>query len=332
MFNMILCRDEQRSRVFLTTFMAVALWCAATTLAEAQGGAPQVPPGARAQQSATVLSEAPVYLLPDATRKPLRTLPAGTSLTVLQVRDDWVQVTFNDAQFGRRTGWVEVKLVRLSTAQAPDTEARPPAPPLSGTKPQQTSAPVPRGPVGVRGFGTVGFDKMSASESFEAITGSSTVVPFGGGVQVTNLWQGLFIEGALEWVSRDGERVFIGPDDEVIPLGIALEIKMRTVDIIGGWRSPTVARITSYGGGGVSFLNYQEESEFAEPDENISENFTGFVLMGGVEYAASQWIHVRGELRYRRFGDAIGVGGVSEAFDESTLGGFGVALKVAVGR
>jgi opacity protein-like surface antigen len=332
MLNMIQCSDEKRSHAFLGTLVVVALSCAAS-VAEAQSGAPQVPPGARVQQSATTLSEAPVFLLPDETREPLRTLPAGTSLAVLQVRDDWVQVTWNDAQFGRRTGWIQQKLVRLSSAQSPDADARPPAvPPTTAPRPQSASAPAPRGPLGIRGFGIVGFDKMSASESFNAITGGDTVVPFGGGVQITNLWQGLFVEAAIEQASRDGERVFVGPENEVFPLEIPLEITMRTVDLVAGWRSPPAGGVTSFGGGGVSFLDYDETSEFAEADENVTENYTGFIIMGGVEYAATQWVHIRGEVRYRRFNDALGVGGVSQVFDETSLGGFGVALKVAVGR
>lgn len=334
MFNMIVCRDEKPSSAVVSMFVIIAVCCAAS-VAEAQSGAPQVPPGARVQQSATILSEAPIYLLPEDTRKPLRTLPIGTSLIVLQVRDEWIQITFNDAQFGRRTGWVQQKYVRLSAAQPAD-DARPPAsvPPSSTPSSQQNRAkdPTVRAPLGVRGFGIVGFDKMSASESFKAITGEDTVVPFGGGVQITNVWQGLFVEGALEQVTRDGERVFVGAENEVFPLEIPLEIKMRTVDVVVGWRSAPAGGVMSYGGGGVSFLNYDETSDFSEDDENLSENYTGFVLMGGVEYSATRWVHIRGEVRYRRFNDALGVGGVSEVFDETSLGGFGVALKIAVGR
>jgi hypothetical protein len=329
---MIVCRDEKRSRAVVCTFVMMA-FCGAASVAEAQSGAPQVPPGARVQQSATVLSEAPIYLLPDATRQPLRTLPAGTSLVVLQVRDEWIQITFNDAQFGRRTGWIQQQYVRLSAAQ-PAEDARPPAPPPGTPASQQKPAGAPAAdePLGIRGFGMVGFDKLSASESFKAITGEDTVIPYGGGVQVTNLWKGLFIEVAAEQATTDGERVFVTAGDEIFPLGIPLEIKMRTVDVMAGWRSVAAGNVVSYGGGGVSFQKYEETSDFAEGDENVSENYTGFIIMGGVEYRAARWVHVRGEVRYRRFSDALGVGGVSEVFDETSLGGFGVGLKIAVGK
>ena len=178
----------------------------------------------------------------------------------------------------------------------------------------------------------VGFDKMAASESFNAITGDDTVVPYGGGIQVTNLWKGLFIEVAAEQATTDGERVFVGGEGEIFQLEIPLEIKMRTVDVMAGWRSAATSNVMSYGGGGVSFQKYEETSDVADAGENLSENYTGFILMGGVEYRATQWVHVRGEVRYRRFNDALGVGGVSEVFDETSLGGFGVALKIAVGK
>jgi hypothetical protein len=285
----------------------------------------------RTAATAVVITEAPVYLLPDAKRKPLRMLPVNTPLTVTRTQGDWLEVTFNDPQFGRRTGWIEQKFVKVSPAQP--TPAEPPQPPTTKPKPPakppaKAAAPV----IGFRGFGTVTVDKMTASDSFKAVTGEDTTVFWGGGAQVTNLWRGLFAEVAFEFASKDGERVFVGSDDEVFQLGIPLEIKMMPVDIVGGWRTPIANNTLAYGAGGISFLTYEETSDFAEADENVDENFNGFVLFGGIEYRATQWVHVRGEVRYRRFGDAIGAGGVSAAFEEDDLGSFGFALKVAVGR
>jgi hypothetical protein len=71
-----------------------------------------VPPQVLA--SAGLISQnAPVFLLPDASRTPLRTLPAGTSIRILEQKGDWVQIEFNDAQFGRRVGYVQSKFVQL---------------------------------------------------------------------------------------------------------------------------------------------------------------------------------------------------------------------------
>lgn len=304
---------------------------ASAAWAQAPAAAP-----ARSQQRATVTVASPIYLLPDTERQPLRTLPAGTSLVVLRTQDDWLQVTFDDSQFGRRTGWIEQKFVKVGPAtplppepvpERPEFGAQPSARPASPARP-----PAERTGLGIRGFGTVTFDKMAASESFKAVTGKDTATFFGGGVQVSNLWQGLFVEVAAERASRDGERVFIGPDDEVFRLGIPVTITMTPIDVVAGWRSAPVARASAYGAAGVSLLQYKESSDFAEPAENVDERYTGFVVFAGIEYSAMRFVHIRGEVRYRRFGDAIGAGGVSAEFDETDLGSFGAALKVAVGR
>ena len=293
---------------------------------------------AQGRVTATVITAAPVYLLPDNQRQPLRTLPVGTTVTISQVRGDWLEVTFVDPQFGRlyRPG-SSARYVRVNVA-VPEEEDKPLAPPPATAPPPrattstQTAGTTSTTTIGIRGFGTIAFDKVAASESFKAVAEKDTVTSFGGGIQVTNLWRGLFAEVAGETTSLDGERVFIGPDDEVFRLGIPLKIKMTPVDVIGGWRSSPFDRFTTYGGAGATFLRYEETSDFADASENVKESHTGFVLLGGVEVRAMQWVHVRGEVRYRSIKDALGVGGVSQAFDETDLGGVGFALKIAVGR
>ena len=49
------------------------------------------------QGRATVAENAPVTLLPDAARTPLRVLPQGTSLIVLKDQGEWLEVQFSDA-------------------------------------------------------------------------------------------------------------------------------------------------------------------------------------------------------------------------------------------
>ena len=317
-------------RVILSTFVLATV----TSVGAFAQQPPAAPPGVRLQQSATVTTEAPIYLLPDDTRKPLRMLAPGTSLVVQRAQDDWLEVSFNDPQFGRRIGWIQQKFVKVSAAKA-----LPPEPVPSQTKPRdpktgraQPTPAVARGGPGVRGFGTVTFDKMNASDSFKAVNEKDTVTFFGGGVQGTNLWQGLFVEVAVERSSLDGERVFVGPNDEAFPLGIPLQITMTPVDAVVGWRSAPVSGVSAYGAGGVSFLQYEETSDFADAEENLSERYTGLVVLGGIEYRAARFVHIRGEVRYRRFADAIGAGGASAAFDETDLGSFGAALKIAFGR
>jgi len=62
-------------------------------------------------RSGVLAAEAPVFLLPDTTRTPLRLLPAGTPVSVLEESNGWVRVEFQDAQFGPRVGYVQSKFV-----------------------------------------------------------------------------------------------------------------------------------------------------------------------------------------------------------------------------
>jgi hypothetical protein len=97
-----------------------------------------------AQGTAVVREPAPIYLLPDSSRVPLRTASAGTTLRILEAQTDWLQVEFNDPQFGPRIGWVRRALVTVNTPETtPMDLSVPPSPP---TRPAATPAlPEPSG-------------------------------------------------------------------------------------------------------------------------------------------------------------------------------------------
>lgn len=225
---------------------------------------------------------------------------------------------------------------------------RPPAPPPTA-KPAQ---PAPRRPsasgprqraVGVRGFATVGAITFSATDTFEAVVGSSSGVVFGGGAQVLLPW-GVYAEAAVSRYHRTGERVIIGPGNEVFPLGIPLDLSITPIEVTGGWRHrftrATAPRartrrptpFTAYGGAGLSSYGYRETADFAGAGDDVSERFTGFHVLGGLEYAALRWVSVGAEVGWSSVADALGEAGVSAAFGEDNLGGTTVRLKVSVGR
>jgi hypothetical protein len=87
--------------------------------------------------SARVTTTAPIYLEPGAAT-PLRVAAVGTKLNVLKEDSEWVQVEFQDPQWGLRVGWVQTKLLEirrpelrpidLSTIEAPASRERPIAP------------------------------------------------------------------------------------------------------------------------------------------------------------------------------------------------------------
>jgi hypothetical protein len=66
----------------------------------------------------TILTPAaPVFLVPDATRTPLRTLPQNARVRVIEDRGVWVQVEFHDSQYGTRVGYVEGKHLHAPATQ-----------------------------------------------------------------------------------------------------------------------------------------------------------------------------------------------------------------------
>lgn len=306
----------------------------ALVLAAAPGVAGQ--PATRRQTVATVTAEGPVFLLPDATRTPLRVLRVGTVLIVRELRDDWVQVTFNDPRLGQRTGWIQRKFVTIREVVEQAPEARPsqprrPAPGQPRPPRPAVRRPYPEPSPGVRGVATATFDKATASQSFKAITGSDAYPSFGGGVQITNVWRSLFAEIGVERATLDGQRVFVF-NNQVFSLGIPVRLTLTPVDVAGGWRFRRPGRTTPYLGAGVSILAYKETSDFAGAGDDVDERATGVVVFGGAEIRLSRWVHVRGEARFRQVRTVLGLAGVSAEFDETMLGGAGVAVKVIVGR
>ena len=74
-------------------------------------------PVAGAVSTAVTTATAPVFLRPDATLTPLRQLPTGTRLRVLDQTADWLHVEFEDRQYGRRVGYIQRAFVRLETGR-----------------------------------------------------------------------------------------------------------------------------------------------------------------------------------------------------------------------
>ena len=318
------------TRLILVLMLALQV----VTVASAQTPA-TITPGARVR----VDTAAPVYLLPDATRTPLRTLPVGMTAVALRRDAEWVQITFEDPQFGRRTGWIQAQFVTVIGAAEPAApENRRPAPgvgasPTDRRPPAKTAQPASRAGAnrpGARLFGSFAFDRMAAAQSFAAITGNDGFVAFGGGIQGVNLWHGLFAETSVERMTAKGERAFVF-GGTVHRLGIPVTIETTPVDVIAGWRVP-LGRVTPFAAGGLNFTRYRETSDFADEDENVQRWHNGFVALAGVETRVTPTVHIRGEFRWRELPDALGQGGVSREFAETSLGGVGGSLKIVFGR
>ena len=96
-----------------------------------------------AQEFATVTTNAPIYAEARETPTPLRVAAVGTRLRVIsRTEGDWVQVEYNDPELGRRTGWVLVHYISLTSQDlrpmdlsVPDSRPGAVAPVASPTSP-----------------------------------------------------------------------------------------------------------------------------------------------------------------------------------------------------
>jgi hypothetical protein len=194
-----------------------------------------------------------------------------------------------------------------------------------------------RAPIGIRLFGVAfEIERMTAAQTFDAVTGSAQVHGFGGGVDVLRLGGDLFVRASVTSSKADGSRVIV-VDDEVIPLGIATTVTLIPIEIGAGWRfepnarrgsREQLSRYTPYAGGGVVFYRFREVSEFDEPGEGEFESFSGYHLFGGLDVGVGKGLVAGVEAAYRIVPDALGAGGVSEQFGETDLGGFAIRFVI----
>jgi opacity protein-like surface antigen len=194
-----------------------------------------------------------------------------------------------------------------------------------------SARPVLAQSIGIRGYATFGVAQLAATDTFEAVAETSQQPVFGGGVQVTNIWRGVFADlGVSQIQTIEGERVFV-EDGEVFELNIPLEVKMRPLDIAAGWRF-AFGRVSPYVGAGVTLFRYEETSEDSDPGEDVDESANGPLFLGGVDVAIVSWLHAGGEIRYRQVTGILGEGGVSAEFGEDNAGGLAAAVRISIGR
>jgi opacity protein-like surface antigen len=222
------------------------------------------------------------------------------------------------------TAVATIALIASWVTQA-DAQAKP--------RPRTTPSSPPSRSIDIGGYGMIGTTTFTASESFDATLGESSGAIFGGGARVGLPFGGLFIDVGAWRFHGEGERVFVF-DDEVIPLGIAADITTISTELSAGWqfRFRRAPRLTTYTAGGLTWLKYQETSDFSTPAEDVDEIFSGYHLLGGAEYKITRSVGIAGEASWTTVPNAIGEGGVSAAFNETDLGGTTLRLKITIGR
>jgi hypothetical protein len=178
----------------------------------------------------------------------------------------------------------------------------------------------------------VSFGQMhfGATQTFDAVFGTTHARNVLVGGTVTGIWRQVFADISISQVTLDGQRIFVDEGQQVFPLGITTTVKVRPFDVIGGWRFDA-GRIFPYVGGGITVMSYSESDEFADSGDEVRETGVGAALLGGVDVAIARFIRVGGEVRYRSVRGILGAGGASEAFDEDQLGGVAFGIRVGVG-
>ena len=187
-------------------------------------------------------------------------------------------------------------------------------------------------------FGTAGLFTATAEDTFDAILDTRSGTDLGVGAQVA--WQsgglrGLFVEFDASRFEETGERVFVH-EGEVFPLGIPLTVSLTPIEVTAGYRLNQVRRTRTgvvaspfafFGGGGVGSVGYSETDDEGE----ISGRFTAWHVMGGVDVTVWKALQIGAEARYRWVPDGLGAGGVSDAFNETDLGGSTFRVRIGVG-
>jgi hypothetical protein len=198
--------------------------------------------------------------------------------------------------------------------------------PAAAARPQSRS-------IQIGGYGMFGNINFTAKESFDTITGSPSGPIFGGGARVGLPFGGLFVDVGAWQYRGDGERVFVA-NDEIFRLGIPVEITVTPIELSAGWqfRLRRLPKFIPYVAGGLTSMSYTETSDFATDAENVEERFNGYHMFGGAQYLITRWLGVAGEASWTTVPDAIGEAGVSEAFNETDLGGTTFRFKITIGR
>jgi Outer membrane protein beta-barrel domain len=91
------------------------------------------------ERTATVTMAAPVFLEPNTNREPLRVAREGSILVLDEVNGDWCRVQFQDPEYGRRTGFIQTRFVRIDEREPARNEPESRGPRDSARAPSTTA-------------------------------------------------------------------------------------------------------------------------------------------------------------------------------------------------
>lgn len=300
--------------------------------AAAQGSRPGLGASRVAAPTATI------YARCDPSSPPRAVLRRGDAVTIEAVNEDWVSVRVDASDERGCLRRTELEPSRVIERAGEARRAREIDRARGGTG-RGPALPSPTGRrLRIAVFGTAGLFTATAQKSFDAVLDTRSGMDVGGGAQVA--WQsgrlrGLFVEVDASRFEETGQRVFID-DGEVFGLGIPLTIGLTPIEVSAGYRLNAVrrtrggvvaSRVAYFLGGGVGSIGYRETDD----EGAITDRFTAYHVMGGGDVTLWRLIQVGAEARYRWVPDGLGVGGVSDSFNETDLGGTTIRVRIGIG-
>jgi hypothetical protein len=180
-------------------------------------------------------------------------------------------------------------------------------------------------------FALYDYSTIASPKSFDAVFGKHTTAGPGVGLDVINLWSGVFVRVDGSQSSITGERVVIF-NGEVFKLGIPLTAKLTPLEFGAGWRfAPRGGDsfAAPYVGASAISLKYKETSDFAENSENVDATYNGFGIFGGVDFRIAKQVFAGVEGQYRSIPISPGANSAAASFNEKDLGG--AVLRVRAG-
>jgi hypothetical protein len=207
------------------------------------------------------------------------------------------------------------------------------SPLVAQPRPRTPPPPLPPYPAfAPRAFVEISQQQFAAKDTFKSVFGESAGPFRGGGVEVV-LNRNVFVEISASQFKKTGERLFRS-DDTDYRLGIPLTAMITPIEVIGGYRlrMRRWPRVIPYAGGGLGSFKYEETSQFSTAEENVEIKKNGFVFAGGAEFRFFRWVGASVDFHYSHVSDIIGLGGISQEFNEDDLGGKAARFRVIIGR
>jgi hypothetical protein len=162
--------------------------------------------------------------------------------------------------------------------------------------------------------------------------GSTGGVTYGGSLRF-GVSRNLFVGAGLRTFSKDGQRVFVAePGGTVFPLGHPLKVKLRPFYGFVGYRFRPDATFVPYLAAGAGSTSYKEESTVGGLAESESHSKFTWHAMAGADYALGGSFALGVEARWSSMSDIVGLGGVSQVYGETDLGGFTVVGRISFRR